>query len=64
MYAVSKIRLIFTGPTYKLLLILTVISDVYSCFIPNKAIHVSARYCLTQWSSELARSLEVRGVMQ
>ena len=42
---IVKLGNVFTGPTYKLLLIFTVISDVYRPFIPNKTIF--AKYCFT-----------------
>ena len=34
-FTASKMRKIYTGPTYKLPLSFTVISDVYRSFIPN-----------------------------
>ena len=54
--AVSKNRKIFMGPRYNLPLSFTVISDVYSSFIPNKT--TFTEYCLTQWISKLPRSFE------
>ena len=42
----SKMRTILTGPTLKLLLSFTVISDVYVSFIPNKT--TFTHNCLTQ----------------
>ena len=44
---VSKLGEYFPGPTYKLLLIFTVISDVYRSFT------TFTRYCLIQWISKL-----------
>ena len=58
---VSKIREIFTGPTYKLILSFTVISDVYRSFIPNKT--TFTKYCLTQWISKLC-SFEIHLVRE
>ena len=45
-FRVSKNRKIFTGLTYKLLLRLTVISDVYRPFVPNQT--TLTKYRLTQ----------------
>ena len=47
----QKLGKIFTGPTYKLILSFTVISDVYCSFMPNKT--KFTKYCLTQWISDL-----------
>ena len=51
----SKLEENFTGPTLKLPLSCTVISDVYMSFIPNKS--TSTKYCLTQLFSKLLFSL-------
>ena len=51
-----------TGPTYKLLLSFTVISDDYRSFISYKTIFI--KYCLTQWISKLPGSFEVHRVRQ
>ena len=48
---------IYTGPTYQLLLIFRVISDVCVSFIPNKCTFI--RYCLTPWISNLPGSFEI-----
>ena len=53
---------IFTGPTYKLLLSLTVISDVCRSFISNKT--AFAKYCLTQWISKLPGNFDIHAVRQ
>ena len=58
----SKIRKIYTGPTYKLFFSFAVISDVYWSFIPNKT--VFTMYCLTQWISKLLGSFEIHWVRQ
>ena len=49
MYAVSKVRKIFTGQMYKLPLSFRVISEVYKSSIPNRTKFI--KYCLTQWIS-------------
>ena len=54
---VLKSGKIFTGPTYKLHLSFTVISDVCKSFIPNKI--TFAKYCLAQWISKLPGSFEI-----
>ena len=48
----SKIGKTFAGPTYKLLLNFTVISDFYMSSIPNKT--TFTKCCLTQWISKLS----------
>ena len=60
--AVSKIRKIFIGPTYKLLLSFTVILDVCISFISNKT--TFDKYCLTQWIPKLPGSFETHWVRQ
>ena len=57
--AVSKIRKIFTGPTYKLLLSLTVISGVYSSFIPNKLHLLSTVLLLGSFEIHWVRQYQV-----
>ena len=47
----------FRGPTYKLLLSFTVISDVYRSFIQNKT--TFTKYCLIQWMPKLLRSFDI-----
>ena len=60
--AVSKIRKIFTGLTYRSLSSFTAIKDVYRSFIRNKA--AFTKYCLTQWISKLHWSFEIHWVIQ
>ena len=47
----QKLRKIFSRQTHKLLFSFTVISDVYSSFIPNNTIFT--KYYLTHWISKL-----------
>ena len=56
----AKTRKIFTGPTYRLLLRFTIISDVYRSLIWNKT--TFTKHCLTQWISKLLRSFEIHRV--
>ena len=53
---------VFSGPMYKLLLSLTLISYVYMSFIPN--ITILTKYCLTLWISKLPGSFEIQWVRQ
>ena len=50
-YQCQRFGKIFTGPTCKLLLSVTVILDVYRSCIPYKT--TFTKYCLTQWVSKL-----------
>ena len=61
-HAVSKFRKIFTGPTYKLLLSFTVISDVYMSFIRDET--PSTKYCLTQSISKLTGSFKIHWIRE
>ena len=60
--ATSKIRKIFTGATYKLLLSFKVTSDLYMSFIPNKT--AVDKYSVTHWISKLPGSFEIQWVRQ
>ena len=60
--ALSKIRKIFTGLMYKLLVIFIIISGVYRSFIPKKP--TFTKYCLTKWISKLPGSFENHWVRQ
>ena len=51
----KKLGKMFTGPTCKLLLGFTFISDVYRSSFENKTTFI--KYCLTQWISKLLREL-------
>ena len=58
----SKLRKLFTGPTYESFSNLTIISDVYRSFIRNKTIFTM--YSLTQWISKPPGSFEIHWVCQ
>ena len=60
MFTMLKIRNIFIGPTYKLLLSFMVISKVYMSSIVNKTAFTT--YCLTRWISKLPGSFEIHRV--
>ena len=59
---VKNYKKIFTGPTHRLLLSFTVISEVYRSFIPHKT--AFTKYCLTQWISKFPGSFEIHWVRQ
>ena len=57
LYQCQKWRQICTGPTSMLSLSFIVISDDHMSSVRNKTIFTKC--CLTQWTSKLARSLEI-----
>ena len=61
-FSVSKIRIIFTGPTYKSILSFAITLDVYRSRLYSKTIYT--KYCLIRWISKLSGIFKIHWVRQ